>query len=267
MHGRIFGHSSPSSRRCEKKIFRTPSIAGFPGSGKSMTNLPAGNRTSSVSTCRLFYSLRWRHRCYFTPNVVLHGGILDTDIDHASQFADGYREFGWPLIACYTCTEEKHTCLGKFNFSTAGWDILFNLSILALVVIPLEWAERRRPWLRWHVAAGMALFVAMEILLLYDQCLDVLFALSVMASPILAAILIVTVLVTPRIERSACSDHLPIKPLRQLFSRSISHPAKRSNPAPPRTAPSARTPAAMRRPTSDWAVDISSVRIHFRQFR
>lgn len=130
-------------------------------------------------------------------NVVLanHADSLDCDIHNNTQFADNVRQFGWPLVACYTYTQKEHVCLGKLNGGLLTMDLIFNFSILAIVIIPLEWAERRRPWLRWHVSAGIVLFAAMEILLSNDRQFQDLCAISIIAAPILASNLITGVLV------------------------------------------------------------------------
>lgn len=81
-------------------------------------------------------------------NVVFGGAITDPEMDIASQFDDSFRDYGWPLAACYTYKNKDRVALGEINKWTVGWDVFFNGVILVLVVVPMEWAERRRPWLR-----------------------------------------------------------------------------------------------------------------------
>ncbi len=134
-------------------------------------------------------------------NVVLgqFGDSLDPEIDIEIQVVDGARRIGWPIVACYTVTDKDGTWLGKFNGWQTGWDLAVALSLLTLVIIPVEWAERRRPWLRGHVSVGMALLGCVVVLLLNEGQNWVCF--GILATPVFAALLVAVVLVLRWTER------------------------------------------------------------------
>jgi hypothetical protein len=71
---------------------------------------------------------------------------LDPAINNEMQLATNGQQFGWPIVACYTYTRSDTRCVGKINFVLIGLDATFNVFILALVILSIEWVERRRPW-------------------------------------------------------------------------------------------------------------------------
>ena len=137
---------------------------------------------------------------YGNVELAKYGDSLDPEINIEVQVRDGCRQLGWPLVACYTVTNEQGTSLGKFNVILACWDFAAAVAILTIVIIPVEWAERRRPWLRGHVSMGMVLVGCIVVLLLNEGNPWVF--VGIVVAPIVAMLLVAGVFIARRTERS-----------------------------------------------------------------
>ncbi len=121
--------------------------------------------------------------------IAAHQDSFDCDINNNIQFVEGGRQYGWPLVACYTMHRNGQVCVGKVNWVLVYIDCVYNLSFLVITAIVMEWADRRRPWLRWHVITSLMLFGICEVFFWTDWRLEQWAVLTVLPIPIVAGVL------------------------------------------------------------------------------